>query len=81
MDHPTLEDRQYFQRIAAASARLEDGRVPASLAETLDRMEDMERRLRGFGRTDAGGPDHGDLASHLSYLARLRAVDPSYRTR
>ena len=81
MDHPSPEDRQYFQRVAAAIPRLEDSRAPESLAETLDRMEDMERRLRGFGRADARGPDHGDLESHLAFLARLRAVDPSYHTR
>ena len=79
MDRPAPEDRQYLQRVAAAIPRLEDSRAPESLAETLDRMEDMERRLRGLGRADARGPDHGDL--DLAFLARLRAVDPSYHTR
>ena len=71
MDRPAPEDRQYLQRVTAAIPRLEDSRAPESLAETLDRMEDMERRLRGLGRADARGPDHG-----ISTLPSWRDCEP-----
>lgn len=81
VNRASKEERRYFRRVAAASARLDDGGPPGSLAETFDRLEDMERRLRHLGRAGTGGPHDGDLESHLAYLARLRAIDPSYRTR
>ena len=82
MDRASPEERRYFRRIAAANAGLDDDAPPASLAETLDRLEDMARRLGALGRAGAGcPPHHGDLDSHLACLARLRAIDPSYRAR
>ena len=82
MARASPEERRYFRRVAAANAGLEDAAPPASLAETLDRLEDMARRLGELGRAGAGHPHHpGDLDPHLAYLARLRAIDPSYRTR
>ena len=82
MDRASPEELRYFQRIAAANAGLDGAAPPASLAETLDRLEDMARRLGALGRAGAGcPPHHGDLDSHLACLARLRAIDPSYRTR
>ena len=82
MDRASSEERRYFRRIAAANAGLDDAAPPASLAETLDRLEDMARRLGALGRGEAGcPPHHGDLDSHLACLARLRAIDPSYRAR
>lgn len=81
MDRASREERRYFRRIADANARLDDGGPPASLAETFDRPEAMERRLHPLGRAGIGGPHDGDLDSHLAFLERLRTVDPSYRAR
>ena len=81
MNRASSKERGYFRRVAAENRCMDDGSPPASLAETFDRLEDMERRLGQLGRTGADGPHDGDLKSHLAYLARLRAVDPSYRTR
>jgi len=81
MNRASAQERRYFNRVAAANSRLDDGRPPASLAEMFDRLEDMDRRLRHLGRPGADGAGHGDLESHLAILARLRAIDPPYRTR
>ena len=75
----TPEDHAYFHHVAAANARLDDHRPPASLDEMFERLERMERCLGGLGRAGVTGSDDGDLASHLAYIERLRSIDPAYR--
>ena len=81
----TSNDRAYFRRVAAANARLDDDRPPASLNEMFERLERMQYRLGPLGwpgeEVDAADPPDGDLASHLAYLERLRSIDPAHGAR
>ena len=79
MNRATPDEHAYFHRVAAANARLDHDRPPASLDEMFERLERMERRLGGLGKAGIAGSDDGDLASHLAYIERLRSIDPAYR--
>jgi hypothetical protein len=72
----TPEEKTYFARIAAQNQSIVDT-PPASLQEAFDRLDQTAARLGEL--TKPGRPKtEGDLASHLSYLQRLRALDPDY---
>ena len=75
MKHSTEQDRAYYSRIGRAHAALADTRAPASLQEAFDRFSVLEQlHLQMGGQVPLNDPDtEGDLASHLAYLARLRA--------
>lgn len=74
----TREDKAYFARIADQNRSLRE-EPPASLQEALDRMQKIADRLGRLAENPGTNSD-GDLKSHLSYLRRLRSLDPDYDT-
>lgn len=74
MSKATAAERDYFARVARANAALDDDRPPASLAEMLERLEAMRRRLGALARPAGPGGEEADLDAHRAFLARLRAV-------
>ncbi len=74
MKRASQADRDYFARIAAANAALDDGVVPQSLDEMFDRLDTIRRRLGPLAQPGITSPGDGDLVGHLNYLARMRAV-------
>ena len=75
MRHSTEQDRAYYSRIGRAHATLADTRAPASLQEAFERfavLEQLNLEMGGHVLLNEAETD-GDLASHLAYLARLRA--------
>ena len=72
----SVADRAYFARVARANAVLEDARPPASLRETLARMEALRAMLPEGLANAAGHVGEDDLESHLAYLRRMRAAPP-----
>lgn len=71
------KDRAYFRRLAEQNRLLGD-EPPTSLQEAMERLNDISSTL-GVLTENTETNDDGDLQSHLSYLKRLRSLDPSYR--
>jgi len=72
----TTDEKAYFARIAEQNRSLTE-LPPVSLQESFDRLEQTAVLLGGL--IDPQQPNsEGDLASHLSFLQRLRSLDPDY---
>ncbi len=72
-------DRACFARVAHANAVLEDAGPPASLRETLARVEAL-RAMLNESATNAGervDEDEDDLEGRLAYLMRMRGARPA----
>jgi hypothetical protein len=74
MARASSADREYFARIARQNLAIEDETPPASLAEMLDRLEKIRRSHGALARPGVTSADEGDLAGHLAFLERIRAV-------
>ena len=73
-------EKEYFRRVGEQN-RLLTETPPGSLQEMFDRMAAMEQALGEFvSPGQFSDSSKGDLDSHLSYLKRLRRLDPSYRS-
>jgi hypothetical protein len=59
-------DREHFARVARQMRELDDETAPASLAEALERMDQILRRLGRWARPGVSGESEGDLYSHLA---------------
>jgi hypothetical protein len=71
------KDQAYFTRIAEQNRKLRD--TPAtSLQDSLDALNKVSTSLGLLAENRVSDGD-GDLQSHLSYLKRLRLLDPNYR--
>jgi hypothetical protein len=77
MKRASKNDKAYFERLRESNRKLPQPVPPASLAEMFRSLEIAERQLGPFVVPGCGEPGHGDLKSHLDYLARIRAVDPA----
>jgi predicted ArsR family transcriptional regulator len=75
-ERASVAEREYFQRVAAASAALADESPPASLAETFERLERIRVELGVLAEAGVDGEDEDELRSHLRLyeLARLRGA-------
>jgi hypothetical protein len=67
-------DKAYFERIGRANKLLPNSGPPASLAEALKSMADLEVRMKNFQRSDIDRDV--DLRSHLNFLNHLRTIEP-----
>ena len=74
MSRASAQDRAYFARVSRQNRELEQDPPPASLAEMLDRLEEMRRSLGSLALPGVARDDEGDLASHLAYLERCRQI-------
>ena len=75
MSHASKSDQAYFARVARENRMLADEIPPASLRETLARLDAIRRSLGPLALPGVIRPDDdGDLAGHLAYLAHIRAV-------
>jgi hypothetical protein len=75
MGRASPTEREYFARIARQNPALGDERVPASLAEMFDRLEQIRRSAGALARPGVAEAGDGDLAEHLAFLERVRAVE------
>ena len=75
MGRASPSDREYFARIARDNRALGDERAPASLAEMFDRLEQIRRTAGALARPGIAEDGDGDLAGHLAFLERVRAVE------
>lgn len=75
MERASSSEREYFARIARQNRELGDERPPASLAEMFDRLEQIRRSAGALARPGVSEAGDGDLAGHLAFLERVRAVE------
>ena len=75
MKRASSNDKAYFARLSENNRKLPRPVPPTSLADMFRILEITERQLGPFVAPGCAEPDHGDLKSHLDYLARIRAVD------
>jgi hypothetical protein len=61
-------DRAHMARVARQMRELDDEAAPASLAEALDRMDAIARRLGRWAKPGVEGESEGDLYAHLAMI-------------
>jgi hypothetical protein len=68
-------DRAHMRKIGEAKRALaREALPPGSLREMFERMEQIARWHGELAKPGVAGDDDGDLASHLAYLERRRAL-------
>jgi hypothetical protein len=75
MARASSSEREYFARVARENRELRDERAPASLAEMFDRLAQIRRSVGTLARPGVAEAGDGDLAGHLAFLERVRAVE------
>jgi hypothetical protein len=75
MARATSSERDYFARVARQNRALGDECAPASLAEMFDRLEQIRRSVGALAFPGVAEAGDGDLAGHLAFLERVRAVE------
>lgn len=76
MRKASASGRDYFRHVAAANARLELAKPPASLEEVFERLEHMEDRLGDLGHARESDPG---AATRLRIRPALSDSDTSTR--
>ncbi len=74
----STKDKAYFARLAEQNLKLREA-PPTTLQESIAALDRVASTLGVLAQSKVSDGD-GDLQSHLSYLKRLRRLDPNYRS-